>query len=412
MKKYKLEEMGTSGLNHWGGVISEEFIPELQGHRGIRVYREMSENDDMVGATLFSMEMMLRQVQWEVEAASSSPEDVRAKEFIQSCIHDMEETWTDFVSEVLSFLVFGWSYHEIVYKRRMGKGKNPKTSSKYKDGLIGWRKLPIRAQDTLWEWKFDDKNQLLGMVQAPPPHYGQVFIPLEKALHFKTKLRKGNPEGRSILRNAYRSWHFKRRIQELEGIGIERDLAGLPMLQAPEGANIWGDEYANERLVAENMLRDIKTDASSGVLLPHGWDLSLLSASGKKQFDTNAVIERYDNRIAMTMLADFILLGHEGVGSFALSSDKTALFSVALGTFLDIICEVMTNQAIPRLIDLNGSAFGGITDYPRLGHGDLETQNLSELSGFVKDLSSVGALTLDETLEDYLRRAAHLPSRD
>ncbi|MGI6498023.1 MAG: hypothetical protein ACOX0U_04265 [Oscillospiraceae bacterium] len=59
---------------------------------------------------------------------------------------------------------------------------------------------------------------------------------------FRTKSRKGSPEGRSILRNAYRSWYFKRRIQEIEGIGIERDLAGFPTLTAPEGMNIWDED--------------------------------------------------------------------------------------------------------------------------------------------------------------------------
>ena len=40
--------------------------------------------------------------------------------------------------------------------------------------------------------------------------------------------RGDNPEGRSILRNAYFSWYFEKKIAEIEGIGIARDLAGLP----------------------------------------------------------------------------------------------------------------------------------------------------------------------------------------
>ena len=63
---------------------------------------------------------------------------------------------------------------------------------------------------------------------------------LERALHFVTKSRKNNPEGHSILRGSYRAWYFKRRIQEIEGIGLERDLAGFPVLTAPEGMeDIW-----------------------------------------------------------------------------------------------------------------------------------------------------------------------------
>ena len=100
------------------------------------------------------------------------------------------------------------------------------------------------------------------------------------------------------------------------------------------------------------------------------------------------------------------------MGSFALSSDKTELFGVAMGAFLDLICEVFNNQAIPRLIDINGERFKGITAYPELVHGDIETQDLSQLGEFVGKMVGIGAITPDEGMEDYLRMAADLPERD
>ena len=408
-------EHGRLGQNRWGGVFSEEFLPELRGRKGIEKYREMADNDSVVGAVLFAIEMLIRQVEWTVEEPGNTDGDVRAAEFIYSCMHDMEDTWTDFISEVLSFLTFGWSWHEIVYKRRMGATRRTETASKFDDGLVGWRKLPIRSQDTLWEWKYDDRDAILGMIQAAPPHFEQVLIPSEKSLHFKTRSRKANPEGRSLLRNAYRDWYFKRRIQEIEGIGIERDLAGLPLLTPPDGMDLWdpeNPEMARSLAMAEKLVRSVRRDEREGVVLPFGWKFELMSTGGRRQFDTNAVIERYDNRIAMTVLADFVLLGHQNVGSYSLSSDKTELFGVALGTFLDIICEVFNKQAIPRLIDLNGDAFKGITGYPRLIHGDIETSDLAKLGSFVKDMVGIGAITPDENMEDYLRMTASLPERE
>ena len=407
------KEYGRTGLFRFNtGWIYEEFLNELRGRKGIEVYKEMSENDDVIGAILFATEMLMRQSEWSIQEASPSQIDLDAAEFVRSCMDDMEETWSDFISEVLSFLTYGWSYHEIVYKRRMGNTKNPETKSKYTDGLIGWRKLPIRSQDTLWEWKYDDKDNLIGMVQSAPPTYEQIFIPIEKALHFKTKSRKGNPEGRSILRNSYRNWYFKRRIQEIEGIGIERDLAGLPVLEAPEGVDIWSDEYKDDLAKAESIVRSVRRDEREGIVLGNGWKFTLTSTGGRRQFDTNQIIERYDTRMAMTVLADFVLLGHQNVGSFALSSDKTELFGVAMGAFLDLICEAFNNQAIPRLIDINGDHFKGITDYPQLVHGDIEQQDLGQLGDFVSKMVGIGAITPDEPMEDYLRMAADLPERD
>ena len=56
--------------------------------------------------------------------------------------------------------------------------------------------------------------------------------------------------------------------------------------------------------------------------------------------------------------------------------------------------------------------FSGITGYPELVHGDIETQNLSELGEFVSKMVGIGAITPDESMEDYLRMAADLPERD
>lgn len=407
-------EVGRIGQKRYGGIFYEEFIPKLRGRKGVEVYYEMSENDDVIGAILYAIEMLIRQASWRVDPAGDSPKDKEAAEFVEGCLHDMQDTWTDTISEILTFLAYGWSYHEIVYKRRMGRTKNPATNSKYDDGLIGWRKLPIRAQETLYQWEYDNDDNLLGMTQMPPPDFGMFTVPIEKAMLFRTKSRKGNPEGKSILRNAYRSWYFKKRIQEYEGIGIERDLAGLPVFTAPEGMDIWAKddpEMARIRAGMESMVRGIRQDEVAGIVKPFGYEFELLSSSGSKQFDTNAVINRYDTRIAMTVLADFIFLGHQNVGSFALSSDKTELFATAIGAYLNIICETFNQQGIPRLIDINGEHFNGITDYPTLEHGDIEDVDITKMGEFIAQMTGIGVLLPDEGLEDYVREIGHLPDR-
>lgn len=408
------KEIGRSGQRRWGGIFYEEFLRELRGRRGIEAYREMSENDDVVGSILFAIEMLIRQAQWYIQPAGNSQADIEAAEFVDGCRGDMQMTWTDTVSEILSFLIYGWSAHEIVYKRRMGRSKNEQLNSKYTDGLIGWQKLPIRAQDTLYQWEYDDHDNLQALTQMPAPSYEIITIPIEKLLIFRTKSRKDNPEGRSILRNAYRSWYFKRRIQEIEGIGIERDLAGFPVLIAPENVNIWDvddPDMVRMKAAADMLVKQIRRDSTEGITLPADWKLELLSTGSRRQFDTNAIIERYDTRIAMTVLADFILLGHQQVGSFALSSDKTKLFAVAIGAYLDVICETFNDKAIPQLIDMNADHFKGITDYPRLCHGDIESQDLAELGTYIKDLTAAGIITPDTSLEDYIREQASLPER-
>lgn len=408
------KEYGRIGQKRYGGMFREEFLRELQGRRGIETYKEMSENDDIISSILFTIEMLIRGCSWDVQAGGQSEKDDEAAAFVWDCMSDMSETWTDTISEILSMLIYGWSAHEIVYKRRMGKNKDPRLNSKFTDGLIGWQKLPIRAQETLYEWEYDENDNLVGMTQLPPSHYSTITIPIEKLLLFRTKSRKGNPEGKSILRSAYRSWYFKKRIQEIEGIGVERDLAGLPVMTAPEGMDIWDPEdpdMIRTRAEAEKYVREIRRDSMEGVVIPEGWKLELLASGGKRNFDTNAIIERYDTRIAMTVLADFIMLGHSGSGTYNLGTDKSQLFTVAVGAYLDIIAEVFNNKAIPNLIDMNGEYFNGITEYPRLIHGEIENRNLGELGDFVQKMVTTGVISPDDTLETYLRDAAKLPAQ-
>lgn len=408
------KEIGRVGQRRYGGIFYEEFLSELRGRKGAEVFTEMSNNDETIGAILFAIEMLVRQASWNVEPGGSTAKDREAAEFVKSCMDDMQQTWIDTISEILSFLTYGWSFHEIVYKRRMGRTKDNRTSSKYDDGLIGWMKLPIRSQETLYQWEYDDQDNLIGMTQMPPPDFGLITIPMNKAMLFRTRSRKDNPEGRSILRTAYRSWYFKRRIQEIEGIGIERDLAGLPVITTPEGMDIWDkdDEDMNAiRAGLEAMVKNIRRDSTEGLVLPFGYTFELTSTGGSRQFDTNSIIARYDTKISQTVLADFIQLGHESVGSFALSSDKTNLFSMAICAFLDIICQTFNSQGIPTLIDINGDHFAGVTDYPRLTHGDIEDVDLATMATFIKDMTSIGVIIPDESLEDYVRQLGKLPKR-
>ena len=139
--------------------------------------------------------------------------------------------------------------------------------------------------------------------------------------------------------------------------------------------------------------------------------LELMSGGGR-QIDLGAIIERYDRRIAMSVLADFIMLGSNSAGSYALSSDKTELFSLALGTYLDIICDAFNTQAIPRLFDMNRRAFAGLKELPKMVHGDVEKPDLDKLGSFIERMTGAGLIKPNARTEKYVRRLAELPEDD
>ena len=108
-------EVGSAGLSVNAGQITEDFLRQLQGRAGAAIYREMAENHPVIGATLASIEMLFRSVDWTVQPADSDNQAaIDEAEFVASCLSDMSTSWEDFVSSVLGFLVYGYSLHEIV----------------------------------------------------------------------------------------------------------------------------------------------------------------------------------------------------------------------------------------------------------------------------------------------------------
>jgi hypothetical protein len=409
--------LGSTGLTQYNGRIQEEYLRELQGSRWFRVVRQM-QDDATIGAGLLAIELLLRQVTWDIVPASEDAPAVDAADFTLSCWSDMAETWPDRLSEILSFLPYGWVALEVGYKERRGLvfrldgSEDAERSSKFTDGKTGWACWSPRAQDTLDRWEFGEDGSVRGLWQIAPPSYQSVFLPIEKLLHLKTTSTKGNPEGRSLLRRAYRPWYFKRNIENIEGVGIERDLAGLPVIRVPESVILAGGATYD---AWKRMARNIKRDEQEGIVLSSGkdasgnyhYDVQLLTTGGRRQFDTDAVITRYDSRIAMAMLCDVLLMGHDKVGSFALSSNKTELLGVALGAFLETIALGIQGQLFSRLLRLNGV---DQTLSPTLAHGDIETADLEALGNYLGKLTDAGMKIFpNPDLETYLLEQAGLP---
>ena len=414
-----MEELGVTGLKRVSGYVDEEFLPALRGRKAVRIYREMSCNDSMVGALLFTIDKLLREVEWKVLPADQTEENILAQEFLESCMEDMSHSWDDFIGEVLSMITYGWSWHEIVYKRRMGPWqKDPKKRSKHEDGLIGWRKMPIRAQETLLRWGFDESGGIKQMVQMAPPRYQTTVIPIEKSVLFRTSIAKGNPEGVSLLRTSYRSWYFKKRLEEFEAIGVERDLAGMPVGKVPADylTAQKGTPQAKTVDAFRKMVRGVRRDENEGLVLPTQYDpetkqplfdFELMSSGGTRQFDTNAIITRYEQRILMSVLADFILVGHEDTGSYSLHTDKTGIFRAALNAITKAIADTLNRHAVPRLFEVNGWKMDQL---PRFEPTNVDPPDLTQLAEFISATASAGMQWFpDPELEKYIREIARLP---
>ncbi len=383
-------EVGRSGLPVWAGRAALEPLRELRGREGIRIYNEMRLNDPVVGAALFAIEQSVRALPWLV-----APEGDPRAAFVQAALDDMSHSFNDHLSEALTMLAFGWAWFEVVYKRRP-------------DGRIGWRKFAIRGQNTLHRWEMDAEGGIRGMTQLCPPDYAPVTVPIEKSILYRTRLEQGSPEGRSILRTAYPSYYFVRNLREIEAIGMERDLCGLPVLEPPQGADL--GEGSADRAAAEALLRRVRSDEEAGVLVPPGWRFSLLGGGGAKA-DIHKVIVRYETRIALSMLAQFLMLGlDQGTGSLALSRTQIALFASAVSAFADVIADTFARFAVRPLLLLNGMDPEGVA----LRHGPMSQLQYHEIGEFLARVAGAGLLNPegDAGLEAWVRALIEAPEQE
>lgn len=418
--KPNFSELGVTGLVQYSGYVREEILRELSGLRWVKNVREMTSNDPIISAAFFAIDKLTRQVTWEVDAASDDQADQESADFIRGCLFDdMSQPWRETIGEIHSYLPWGWSDHEIVYKRRDGENRDPSKNSKFSDGRIGWRKWPIRAQESLDRWDFDDSGGIQGMYQRAAPKYRTVLIPIEKSLLFRTSTHKNNPEGHSLCRPIFRPWYFKQRIENFEAIGIEREMNGVPRMYIPAE---YLDPNADDthKAIAEEcrkMVTQTKANENAGILLPSDpwegtsirqFEFDLISASGTRSIDVRRVIQGKNLEILLTLLLDFLMMGHEKVGSFALASSKTDMFGYALGAFLDSDCEIVNRHGIPRLLRLNGMP---ADNPPKLTHGDIESIDLLEIANFISTMSGAGFDVTPEQLS-YLLKQGGLPVPD
>ncbi|NIM50406.1 MAG: hypothetical protein GTO22_14345 [Gemmatimonadales bacterium] len=420
-----LIDAGVTGLKQTGGFLQEEFHTRLRGRLADRIYAEMEQNNASIGAALWAMETLIRQVEWEVKPRKGQEDELEAKnlaDWYEGARTDTETGWQDTISEIMSMPTYGWCLMEELYKVRRGpEQEEPRLHSQFDDGLWGWRDFSIRAQDSRWRWEFqDDTGKVLGMWQQVRTEGKLRFVPMEKALLFRLRSRHNSPEGRSLLRPCYRPAYMLKRTEEVEGVSLERDGAGLPVFTVPW--QILHPDASPAEKALKNLTKEVvqktRIDATSGLVIPGpldkngqqtGFEFKLMSASGKNHGATDTVIKRYRQDIMIALLSEFLLLGTGPTGSYALASEQTNVMAMALGAMLDTVSTVFTDCAFRRLGRLNRFPPRSI---PVLTHGDIEKADFLRFSQAMANLVNSGILTPDNPLEDDARQRGMLPVRE
>ena len=140
-------------------------------------------------------------------------------------------------------------------------------------------------------------------------------------------------------------------------------------------------------------------------------ELMGVQGNGGRSYDTDKMINRYDNKILMAYFADVLKLGQDSVGSFALAGSKTNLLAVGIAAILTEILDVINRDLVIQTLLVNGWDLGK-EDIPYITFEDLDERDLDELGKYIQRVASVGALEITQPLSEALLDTARLPKPD
>ena len=419
LSRFKLSEIGSIGLPVFDGVSTDEIKRELNFPQSVRTFKEMSYHSTINGSLSF-FDTIISKAVWEFKPPKDATEEEKDQcRIINEMMQDLEDgSWTDFIRDVMTINIYGFSVHEKVYRRRYKVN-----GSMYNDGLIGWRKLPIRSQESIEKFLFSDSgNEIVGVQQNisnlsdPYNQYSKYKTPLinirrSKFMLFRQGKHRGDPYGKSPLRDAYVAWRFLTEIESLECIGAEKDLVGVPVLTLPPSllSTEAGENEQSLRRYYENEMRNLQAGEQSAVILPAIFDpdtkqalfkLELLSTDSKRGFDLTKIKEYYKNMITTSLATDIMTMGQSQVGSFALGSLKNSIAGAVAEATIRRIAEVIDRELIIQTYELNGwnPARRGVMDYDNLNDADLEG-----MSKYLQRVASVGLIEKDREVLNAVR---------
>jgi hypothetical protein len=389
--------VGRRGLSIWGGFVREEYLTQLSGWADqARLYLEMRD-DPTVGTLLNSLKLPLLKAEIGVSAASEDPADQLAARWLDEAMNSMQrQSWRAYTDDALEALDFGFAIGEVILEKR-------------RDGYLWPRNIEPRGQETVRKWILNENNpdEVVGFEQAPfrgSDIIGTIRVPLDKCVHVTYRGRKGNPQGRSLLRSIYTPYVFVKNLRTFEGIKIERDIGGTPVLKLPPGImDISTTEFDDIR----DQLDGLKTDETLWISLPNGMELDSYSG-GTTTSNIREAIRDHQKDMLKIMFAQFLELGMDSAGTQALVKGSHDFFMLGLEAIQEIVLEAWNQQLVPLLFSFN--RFPGITKLPEITWAPPGADDVSALVTLYREGTSAKILSATDKDESFIREAADLPA--
>lgn len=401
---------------------------DLKFPYSIQTYKEMRKNINIASA-LNAVQIIALRVPRFIDPYNETDTHKKRADFVNECLgitqdnNDMTHSFDDFLREALSMNTYGFSIHEKVYRYRLNK-----FGSKYDDGKVGIKRLPIRPQDSIECFNYDEEGRELESItqkqSVPRTNFlkkfnlskdGLIDIPRSRVLLFKADCDDGKGEGVSPLSYAYDTWRDLLRYEDLEGIAASKNLNGLPVIWMPSEYMI--DDPDDEASKVYNTLKDgvskIAIGQQSSLMLPS--DREDLTGQGGKLFDFTLMSASSSNITAITaIIAEKrktllqCLFAAEIASIENVDSTKTSLLNMVVENRIKEIFTVINNDLIPELFELNG---WDKTKTPKLRYGKLREIPFADFAKAMQQIKATKLVAVTPENINYIAEQMGLPYR-
>lgn len=418
-------EIGTMGVAVDMVSITRESVRDLQFPCSLDTFDTMSRNS-VIAATLAAINTIASQVEFKIDSFDETTTHKQRRDFLHQCLFkDMEYPFNHTVRDALTMSKYGFSVLEKVYRFRRRKD-----GSLYNDGRIGIKYLPIRAQQSIKQFVFDDNNRTLKYVEQYPVgmkgsalKVTPIKLPKDRILLFRVNPTGLSPFGHCPLADAYKPWRVLERLQDIETTSANRNLNGIPHLTAPSEIL----EEDPEDVDSIKRVRKIKAglsalasgeqtyiatpsdryDATEGGAAQY--EFKLVTGSSSHLTALNSIITRYSNETFQTMCADVLTLDNgQGGGSTSLTSNKQTMLNMFVEARIKEFLEVLNKDLIPDLWRRNG---WDDTKCPTIKHGRIEKVSLEVLAKAVQQLMATNSIPITVENINYLMEVFGFPTR-
>ena len=230
---------------------------------------------------------------------------------------------------------------------------------------------------------------------------------------------QSRPLGTSSFDAAYVPWKEKNLIQDYLLVGIQKDLAGTPVLRIPSQLF---EEAKDTSSTAFQTIEQLKTQMASlhsgdqaFMILPSDtfnengsgvqlYDIQFQGITGNdKNFDLVQIIEQKKKTIYQVLGASHLITGEDGGGSYNLQEGKANIQANYAERDNILIDEMWNKKFIPLLLRLNGFTNEKLSDIPIYHHGEVQPVSLDEYGKFFQRVQR-GLPITPQVVNELLRR--------